>query len=296
MVCVKSFVPKLKNSACLAISLALIAALGNSIIVPTKNSIFILFSSWTFFAILITKSFIILISASVETSGIIISGKALLCLLFLRSIKASKIALHCISYISGKDIPNLQPLWPNIGFCSWSSSILDSTSLISVPTTLATSEISFSDLGKNSCKGGSSNRTVTGRPCIILNISMKSFLWWGRSFCRALDLSSWVLDKIISLTDKILSSSKNMCSVLQRPIPSAPKSLAVWVSKGVSEFVLTFNFLILSAHSISFEKSPEISGFIVGTFPKIILPEEPSIVITSPSLTSVDCVLKIFCS
>ena len=34
------------------------------------------------------------------------------------------------------------------------------------------------------------------------------------------------------------------------------------------------------------EKSFEISGFIVLTSPKIILPVEPSIVITSPSLIS----------
>ena len=61
-------------------------------------------------AILLTKSFIILISASVETRGIIISGKADLILFFLSSHNASKIALHCISYISGNDIANLQPL------------------------------------------------------------------------------------------------------------------------------------------------------------------------------------------
>ena len=58
-----------------------------------------------------------------------------------------------------------------------------------------------------------------------------------------------------------------MCSVLHSPIPSAPKSLAVFVSNGVSEFVLTFNFLKLSAQLINFEKSPEISGFIFGTSP-----------------------------
>ena len=76
-----------------------------------------------------------------------------------------------------------------------------------------------------------------------------------------------------------------MCSVLQSPIPSAPKSLATLLSRGVSEFVLTFNFLKLSAQLIIFEKSPEISGLTVLTSPRIILPVEPSIVIISPSLT-----------
>ena len=167
---------------------------------------------------------------------------------------------------------------------------------MSAPTARATSEISFWDFGKNSCKGGSSKRTVTGKPHIILNISMKSFFWWGKSFSKALALSSCVFDKIICLTDKILSSSKNICSVLHSPIPSAPKSLAVFVSCGVSELVLTFNFLILSAQLISLEKSPEISGFTVGTLPKITLPVEPSIVIISPSLISLDDVLNTFLS
>ena len=131
---------------------------------------------------------------------------------------------------------------------------------------------------------------------MILKISIKSFFWCGKSLSSAFALSSFVFDNIISLTDKILSSSKNICSVLQRPIPSAPKSLAILVSKGVSEFVLTLSFLMLSAHPINLEKSPEISGFTVGTFPKIILPVEPSIVIISPSLISPDEVLNIFCS
>ena len=77
-------------------------------------------------------------------------------------------------------------------------------------------------------------------------------------------------------------------------MPSAPKSLAVFVSKGVSELVLTFNFLILSAQLINLEKSPDISGLTVGTLPKIILPVEPSIVIISPSFISVDDVLNFF--
>ena len=78
-----------------------------------------------------------------------------------------------------------------------------------------------------------------------------------------------------------------MCSVLHKPIPSAPNSLAIFVSNGVSELVLTFSFLYLSAHPINFEKSPDISGLTVCTSPNIILPVDPSIVITSPSLTSI---------
>ena len=87
-----------------------------------------------------------------------------------------------------------------------------------------------------------------------------------------------------------------MCSVLQSPIPSAPKSLATFVSNGVSELVLIFSFLNLSAQLINFEKSLDISGFTVDTSPKIILPVDPSIVITSPSLTFKLVVLKVFSS
>ena len=79
-------------------------------------------------------------------------------------------------------------------------------------------------------------------------------------------------------------------------MPSAPKSLAVFVSIGVSEFALTFNFLNPSAQFIIFENSPEISGFTVETSPRIILPVEPSMVIMSPSLTSKFEALKIFFS
>ena len=79
-------------------------------------------------------------------------------------------------------------------------------------------------------------------------------------------------------------------------MPSAPKSLAIFVSIGVSELLLTFNFLYLSAQFISFEKFPEISGLTVGTSPKIILPVEPSIVITSPSFISTESVLKVLAS
>ena len=77
-----------------AISFAFIAALGSSIIVPTIKSIFIFCCFWTSLATLITKSFIIFISASVETRGIIISGKADLIFFFLSSTSASKIAKH----------------------------------------------------------------------------------------------------------------------------------------------------------------------------------------------------------
>ena len=67
-------------------------------------------------------------------------------------------------------------------------------------------------------------------------------------------------------------------------MPSAPNSLAILVSAGVSELVLTLSFLYLSAQIIILEKFPEISGLTVGTLPSITFPLPPSMVITSPSL------------
>ena len=153
-------------------------------------------------------------------------------------------------------------------------------------------EISFSLFGKNSCNGGSNNLIVTGKPLIIEKISLKSFFWNGKILFNASHRSSLDLDNIICLTYKILSSSKNICSVLHKPIPSAPNSLATFVSRGVSAFVLTFILLVLSAQDIIFEKSPEISGLIVLTSPNITSPHEPSIVITSPSLKTLSFTLN----
>ena len=78
---------------------------------------------------------------------------------------------------SGKEIPSLQPLCPNMGFSSCNSEILSLISFDAKFKDLATSSISFSAFGKNSCKGGSSNLTVTGKPDIILKIFLKSFFW-----------------------------------------------------------------------------------------------------------------------
>ena len=69
-------------------------------------------------------------------------------------------------------------------------------------------------------------------------------------------------------------------------MPSAPKSLAIFVSAGVSEFALTLSFLYRFAHFINLEKSPDISGLTVATFPNITFPALPSIVMMSPSLTT----------
>ena len=86
----------------------------------------------------------------------------------------------------------------------------------------ATSAISASPCGRNSCSGGSRSRIVTGSPCMITNSSTKSARCIGSSLASAArrDFSSSA--RIISRTARMRSSSKNMCSVRQSPMPSAP--------------------------------------------------------------------------
>ena len=151
-------------------------------------------------------------------------------------------------------MPSRHPLWPNMGFSSCNSATLFFISLIPEFKALATASMSLSVLGRNSCSGGSKSLTVTGRPFMILNISLKSFFWKGSNLSSAVFLSSKSFDKIICLTERILSSSKNICSVLHKPIPSAPNFLAILVSWGVSAFVLIFNFLNSSDHFNIVEK------------------------------------------
>ena len=100
VVCVRSFVPQLKNSAYSASWSATIAARGSSIIVPT------LYSSSTPLVLMIsapmrsTSSRIRFISSREPTRGIMMSGITLTPF-FVSWHAALKMARACISYISG---------------------------------------------------------------------------------------------------------------------------------------------------------------------------------------------------
>jgi hypothetical protein len=88
---------------------------------------------------------------------------------------------------------------------------------------------------------------------------------------------------IICRTAPIRAGSKNMCSVRQRPMPSAPNLRAVSASSGVSALARTFMRRLSSAHSINCAKSPDSDGSIIGTEPANTSPVAPSIVIVSPA-------------
>ena len=63
---------------------------------------------------------------------------------------------------------------------------------------------------------------VTGKPPMILNSSTKSARCIGRSLASAARRAFSSSAKIISRTARMRSSSKNICSVRQSPMPSAP--------------------------------------------------------------------------
>ena len=88
-----------------------------------------------------------------------------------------------------------------------------------------------------------------GRSPISRKIPRKSSRCIGRIFASAARRCSTVSARIISRTATMRFSSKNMCSVRQRPMPSAPKSRATRASFGVSALARTPRRRRASAHS-----------------------------------------------
>ena len=110
-------------------------------------------------------------------------------------------------------------------------------------------------------QGGSSRRTVTGWPCIALNSPSKSLRCIGSNLASATRRPASSSARIISRTALMRSPSKNMCSVRQRPIPSAPNIKACAASFGVSALARTFSTEYLRASSMS---CPEVAAQIGG--------------------------------
>ena len=93
--------------------------------------------------------------------------------------------------------------------------------------------------------------------------------------------------RIIFLMSTIRWPSKNMCSVRQRPIPSAPNSRALAASLGVSALVRTLSVaeLVGPAPSGLGEVAATSRASTVGTLPIMTSPVVPLIVRKSPALT-----------
>ena len=75
------------------------------------------------------------------------------------------------------------------------------------------------------------------------------------------------------------SAAMNMCSVRQRPMPSAPFSSALTASAGVSALARTPRRRTLSAQSSTRSNRSLRPGFTSGTSSRVTLPVLPSIAI-----------------
>ena len=107
-------------------------------------------------------------------------------------------------------------------------------------------------------RGGRAGGSSPGKPAIASKMPTKSSFWIGLElgqggFLRPSRSSA----RIIFLMSTIRWPSKNMCSVRQRPIPSAPNSRALAASLGASALVRTLRVRTLSAQPMSVAKSPE---------------------------------------
>ena len=104
----------------------------------------------------------------------------------------------------------------------------------------SSSEVASSSDGRNSCSGGSSSRIVTGKPGHRLEDPLEVGLLHRAAACRARRAARPRRGaRIISCTIGSRSWAMNMCSVRQRPMPSAPNSRALAASSGVSAFART---------------------------------------------------------
>ena len=294
--CVRSLVPKLKKSASSASSSARNAARGVSIIVPMVT-----FGRDTFLPLFIGAG---RVAFSRNTSSTHERARASSSRVTVRGIMTSAMGLNpsldtwsaasmsartCIAYRPGLITPSRTPRVPIIGLNSAQlSAASNNFSSSCVRPTEAFFTSRSSTRGKNSCNGGSSKRTVTGRPDISRKIAAKSSFCTLRSSSRAAVSSSGVSAKIMRRTTGKRSGAKNMCSVRHKPIPSAPSSRAFFASSPVSAFARTASLplRISSAHFKMISNS--FGGFAASSFnsPTTTSPDAPSSEMTSPSLTT----------
>ena len=136
-------------------------------------------------------------------------------------------------------MPRRQPRCPNIGLLSCRPSMRSASFSGDFFSLLANNAISWESLGRNSCMGGSSRRTIIGLSWTVWNIWKKSFSWKSRSLLRASFVSSSESAKMRRRISRIRSCPKNMCSVRARPTPLAPKFIAVVKSLTVSALART---------------------------------------------------------
>ena len=134
----------------------------------------------------------------------------------------------------------------------------------------ATSRSSSSSCGRNSCSGGSSRRIVTGRPSMISKMPDEVVALHRQELGQRRAAGPRRRRPGSSRASATMrSGSKNMCSVRQRPMPSAPKLRAVrGVVRACRRWCAPSAVRRSSAQPISVAKSPESCGSTVGTWPE----------------------------
>ena len=195
-------------------------------------------------------------------------------------------ARNCMVYISGAVTASRLPRCPSIGFASCKARMRSRTSSGLISSTSDNSSNASSAAGRNSCKGGSSRRIVTGSPAITDNRPAKSARCSGSSATSAASRWGPLCANIMRRTCKIRVGLKNICSVRHKPIPAAPKRRARLASSIVSALARTCMRWCLPTQAMTVPKSPDNSGSKVGTRPCITRPDAPSMVMTSPSRNS----------
>ena len=176
LICVRSLVPKEKNSAVLAIWSASRQARGISIIVPYRQSTF---TPVAFSTSACTRSTIALVTSSSLTSqvtGTMISGLALLAGLDqLGGRLEDRPDLHLGHFGIGDAQAHAAVAHHRVGLVQRLAALAARPRRV-MPSALASSACFSAPCGTNSCSGGSSRRMVTGRPSIASSVALMSRL------------------------------------------------------------------------------------------------------------------------
>ena len=194
----------------------------------------------------------------------------------------------CISTSSGTVMPRRQPRRPSMGLTSaiFSTMAVTASGVRPGATEWAKLASMSSAGGRNSCKGGSRRRTVTGRPSMASSMPSKSARWKGSSSASALALLTSSGARIMRRTTLMRSAEKNMCSVRANPMPCAPFLRASKASAGVSALVRTLILLLRlsSTHCMKRRISPELSdGGFRAILPTNTSPVSPLRLMKSPT-------------
>ena len=182
-------------------------------------------------------------------------------------------------------MPSRQPRRPSIGLasCSAVARSLATSSTARAQRLGQRCDLVLAPWGGTRAAADRAAGCVTGYPSIARKIASKSPRCIGSSLASAVLRPSVSCARIISRMAMSRSPSKNMCSVRQRPMPSAPKSRPRCASAGVSALTRTRSWRILSAHCMSRLKLPDQLGrHERSPGPRSTRPLPPSTVIQSP--------------